>query len=190
MIFRQVVEQLLDFVHIVFLKLEPRPLDALLKAPRSILHEVLAHRLELVQLLTRRLELLDKVGRREVQVDVCWRVDKEFVKLFTSPLNGVFDRIGEILDGARRNRLLGRVLRRRVGFRDEWNDNLRVGLGAERSGFEQRLLVKDTSTVHVLTCGGLRGLARACRLDRSDSRAATLSKALVTPSISAKKSSP
>ncbi len=32
------------------------------------------------------------------------------------------------------------------------NDNLGVGLGAERTRFEQWLLVVDTSSVHVLTC--------------------------------------
>jgi hypothetical protein len=151
LILGQVVEQLLDLVDIVFLKLEPRPLDALFKAPRSFLHEVLAHRLELFQLLARRLELLDKVGRREVQVDIGRWVDKELVKLFSRPLDRVFDRVGEVFDGTRRNRLLGRVLRRRVGLGDERNDDLRVGLCSERAGFEERLLVKDASSVHVLT---------------------------------------
>jgi hypothetical protein len=64
----------------------------------------------------------------------------------------VLDSVGERLEGTHGNRLLGGVLTRRVRFGKMRNNDLGVGLGSERSRFEQRLLVEDTSSVHVLTC--------------------------------------
>lgn len=62
-------------------------------------------------------------------------------------LNGV----GEALEGAHGDALLRRVLAGRVRLGDVGDDDLGVTLGAERSRLEQRLLVEDASSVHVLS---------------------------------------
>lgn len=158
------------------LKLEAGPLDALLKRDGLVGNEVLVDVVELLVGLARVLERrLDKVGLRQVEVDVGRRVDEEGVESLSSPLqsgdtiqmsvncwsssasrartdlNGVLDGVGEALEGAHGDALLRRVLAGRVRLGDVGDDDLSVTLGAERSRLEQRLLVEDASSVHVLS---------------------------------------
>jgi hypothetical protein len=114
----------------------------------------------------------------------------------------VLDSVGETLERAHWDALLGRILTGGVGLGEVRDDNLNVGLGSESSRFEKRLSVKDTSSIHVLTYGERdKGERRSVSSgetrrrvkeggEREDERATTLSRALVTPSSSAKKASP
>lgn len=61
----------------------------------------------------------------------------------------MFDLVGEVAKGAHRDRLLGRVLRVTVALRLVRDDHLSVGLGAESTGLEERLLVPDALHVDV-----------------------------------------
>ena len=51
-------------------------------------------------------------------------------------LNGVFYFVGEVLERADGNGLLGRVLRRRVGLSEVGDDDLHVALGAQGARFQ------------------------------------------------------
>ena len=80
-------EQLLDLARVVVLKLEPRPSDALLERNRLGGDEVLVDVVQLLIRLARVLERrLDKVGLRQVEIDVCRRVDKKRVEPLAGPL--------------------------------------------------------------------------------------------------------
>lgn len=62
----------------------------------------------------------------------------------------MFDLIGEVLDCARWELLLRGILRRGVRLSDVWQDHLDVGLGAESARLQQRLLVVNAASIHVL----------------------------------------
>lgn len=63
----------------------------------------------------------------------------------------MFNHVGEVLDGARRVGLLGRILGGGVGFGDVGKDDLHIGFGSEGSRFEEWLLVVNATLIHVLT---------------------------------------
>lgn len=83
-----------------------------------------------------------------------------YIRILCCYLNGVFDGIGEVLEGTDRNSLLRGILGRGVGLGEVGNDDLGVALGAEGAGLEQRLAVVDTATVNVFT--GFDIVQRVC----------------------------
>ena len=70
----------------------------------------------------------------------------------TPHLDAVRDLVGEVLERAHGDRLLGRVAARAVALGHLRHDELHVALGAERAGLEQRLLVVDAALVDVEAC--------------------------------------
>ena len=76
-VLRQAIQQLLDAVHIVILKLHPRPDNALLKCQRLLRDQELMDLLDLFTRLATVLERrLDKVRLREICVDALSGLDK------------------------------------------------------------------------------------------------------------------
>lgn len=90
--------------------------------------------------------------------------------------DSVLNHVGEVLDGARRVTLLWWILRRRVRLGHVRQDDLHVGLGAERARFEEGLGVVDAARVHVLACSvragqrsGVRRMSRLSEAQRTSS---------------------
>ena len=81
------MQELLDLVPVVVLKLESRPLYALVERERLVGDEVLVDVVDLLVLLAAVLERrLHKVGLRQVQVHVRRRIDKQLVEPLARPL--------------------------------------------------------------------------------------------------------
>ena len=66
-------------------------------------------------------------------------------------LDGVVDRVREVLDGADGRFLLRRILRRGIRLGDMWDNDLNVAFRSEGPRLEKRLQVEYTALVHVLT---------------------------------------
>lgn len=119
------------------LKLEPGPLDTLLKCERLVSYEVIT---DLEQLLCMRATMLegrfDIVGFREVRVDALHWLDKQVVKDLAAPLDAMGYRIGETLERAGRSLLFRGILRGGVGLGEMWDDDLSVSLCPESARFE------------------------------------------------------
>jgi hypothetical protein len=146
-------QQLLDRVDVVFLKLEPRPNNTLLKGQGLVGHKVIVDLLDLLGRLATILQrALDKVGLGQVRVDTLHRLDEQRVELLPRPLrtrstlkkctwqdvdqthfDSVLNLVGEVLDGTRRRLFLRRVLRGRVGLCQMRDDNLSIALCAQGS---------------------------------------------------------
>lgn len=76
---------------------------------------------------------------------------EQSVELVAAPLNAVLNLVGEVTERAHGDGLFGRILRVTVGLGLVRNDHLRVGLGAESAGLEERLAVPDALTIDVET---------------------------------------
>ena len=86
-VLRQAVQELLDLVRELLLKLQARPDDALLEGERLVRHEVRQELLDLLLLLAGVLEsALEVVGLRQVRVDSLRRLDEEVIEERATPL--------------------------------------------------------------------------------------------------------
>ena len=86
-VLRQAVQELLDLVRELLLKLQARPDDAFLKGEGLVRHEVRQELLDLLLLLAGVLEgALEVVGLRQVGIDSLRRLDEEVVEEGTTPL--------------------------------------------------------------------------------------------------------
>ena len=86
-VLRQAVQELLDLVRELLLKLQTRPDDALLEGERLVRHEVRQELLDLLLLLAGVLEgALEVVGLRQVRVDSLRRLDEEVIEERATPL--------------------------------------------------------------------------------------------------------
>jgi len=117
MVLRQAVQELSNFVVVIFLKPPPSPNDALLECDRLLVFEVRFDLLELYLLASRVLErALDKVGLGKVLVAGLCGLDEVLVEVFARPLDRVRDLVREVFDRATWGLFLWRVLRRAIGF--------------------------------------------------------------------------
>ena len=86
-VLRQAVQELLDLVRELLLKLQTRPDDALLEGERLVRHEVRQELLDLLLLLAGVLEsALEVAGLRQVRVDSLRRLDEEVIEERATPL--------------------------------------------------------------------------------------------------------
>mmetsp|Transcript_25365 Transcript_25365/g.49492 ORF Transcript_25365/g.49492 Transcript_25365/m.49492 type:complete len:529 (+) Transcript_25365:932-2518(+) len=149
----EVEEQLLDLVVKELFEPEASPNNTVAEGCGLLGHQVLFERLQCGQggagLL---LEGSEVVGHREVRVDVILRLLEDTLKVITRPLDGVFDGVWEVLEGADGDGLLGRVAARSVRFSHLGDYHLHVPLGAKCPALQQRTLVVDASLIHVQPC--------------------------------------
>jgi len=75
--------------------------------------------------------------------------DEQAVEGLTAPLNAMLDQVGEVTQSAHGDTFLWRVLRVTVAKGLVGDNHLRVGLGAEGAGLEERLLVPDALLIDV-----------------------------------------
>ena len=86
-VLRQAVQELLDLVRELLLKLQARPDDAFLKGEGLVRHEVRQELLDLLLLLAGVLEgALEIIGLRQVRVDSLRRLDEEVIEERATPL--------------------------------------------------------------------------------------------------------
>ncbi len=113
---REVEEQLSNLVVKELLKEEARPVHTLLEVGRPLVHQDFLDLLQgLDRLLALELEsLVDEVGLAEVLQRRHGCLREGALEAVASPLKRVFDLVGEVLQGADRDGLLGRVLGRAV----------------------------------------------------------------------------
>ena len=64
----------------------------------------------------------------------------------------MFDLVRKVLEGAERDGGILRISGGSIGFREVRQDDLRVGLGAQCAGLEQRLEELDALGVHIDSC--------------------------------------
>jgi hypothetical protein len=104
-------EKLTDGVVVLVLELKTSPNNALLESERLVCDEVRDDLFDLLLLLTGEFERgLEVIRLRKVGVDGLRWPDEEVLELLPTPLDGMADGIGEVLDRARRSLFLRRVL--------------------------------------------------------------------------------
>jgi len=81
---------------------------------------------------------LGKESRRvfEVGDSILSTINKQGVELVTTPLNTVFNLVGEVAESAHRDGLLWRILRVTIAECLVGDNHLRVGFGSKSAGFE------------------------------------------------------
>eukprot|EP00047_Mylnosiga_fluctuans_P019583 m.84068 g.84068 ORF g.84068 m.84068 type:complete len:1015 (-) comp8186_c0_seq2:29-3073(-) len=148
---REVEEQLHDLVVEEILEAQTSPLDAVRKVDRFVQHEAVPDRVDSLNRVAAGLlqQALDVARLAQILVDHVWRLLEQALKEVTGPLQSVLDEVREVLEGADRDRLLWRILRRRVRLRQVRQHNLGIALGAEGARLQQRPAVEDTALVHV-----------------------------------------
>ena len=84
--------------------------------------------------------------------DILWQSLKDIMELGTSPLNAMLDQVRKELERAHGNGIIVLLLDNVVvALRVVRDDDLGVGLGAERAGLEERLLEEHAARVGVAT---------------------------------------
>eukprot|EP00961_Rhodomonas_salina_P042074 565547-Rhodomonas_salina.2 len=123
------------------LETKASPLDAVLEGLGPVIAEELLHAFDGRhgggRLLAETLEELLRVvlvGGRVLDALL-----ERALEVVARPLDRVLDGVGEVLERADRNGLLGRVARGPVRLRHVGDDDLDVAFGAKRPAFEQRL---------------------------------------------------
>mmetsp|Transcript_10588 Transcript_10588/g.33492 ORF Transcript_10588/g.33492 Transcript_10588/m.33492 type:complete len:836 (-) Transcript_10588:341-2848(-) len=136
------VEELRDGVVELVLELHDPEAHAQVEGPRPLLqhplHAVQPCELRGASALCWHLGQVCR-GLRQERVHLPRALHEELLEEVARPLDGVLDGVGEVLEGAKGNGLLGGILRVAVGLRLEGQDHLHVGLRAQGPGLQQRL---------------------------------------------------
>lgn len=72
------------------------------------------------------------------------------LEIFTGPLDGVFDLVGEVFQGAERDGLFWGIDDIVVALSVMGDNNLRMALGSKGSTFKQRLLIPNNLIINIL----------------------------------------
>ena len=151
---RKVVQQLLNIVPKQPLKLQARPRNAVkeILRPLSETSKHIFKRLLGIALLDC---VINKSGSAQVRVRLLGGVVEGAFKLVARPLDSVLNEVRKVFQSADGDRLFRRVLGGRVRLGHVGDDDLEVGLGAERAGFEEGLAVVHAAAVNIAAWGEL-----------------------------------
>ena len=83
---------------------------------------------------------------------ITWRISESSLKIVSSPLNSMFNLIGEVLQGAKWNAFLRRIDDVSVADGCMRNNDLRVAFSSKSSWFEKRFFKPNALTVNILSC--------------------------------------